>query len=83
MRMQNATVLLIISVIAPAQQSQQTLSTALRALDSATQDLLRNGRVAAARQLLAVLTELGYDGKTLQKLRAKPRAMTTTACRRT
>ncbi|MEI6130603.1 MAG: hypothetical protein WCR59_11100, partial [Planctomycetota bacterium] len=67
--MQNATVLLIISVIAPAQQSQQTLSTALRALDSATQDLLRNGRVAAARQLLAVLTELGYDGKTLQKLR--------------
>lgn len=36
MRMQNATVLLVISVIAPAQQSQQTLSTALRALDSAT-----------------------------------------------
>lgn len=69
MRMQNATVLLVISVIAPAQQSQQTLSTALRALDSATQDLLRNGRVAAAQQLLAVLTELGYDGKTLQKLR--------------
>ena len=61
-----------IAATATAQQpvaAASNLAAQLRPVEAALQEALRNNRLDAARDLLAVLTDLGYDAKAVQKLR--------------